>query len=979
VAFEVDRPLTCPVLIGRAVPLEALDVLIDQTRAGTGATVLVSGEAGIGKTRLLERVRQRAEELNLQVLSSRCFEADRVIAYAPLVDLLPQLRQSQFASASDGGGESPEVRKRRRTQAITQRIMQQAQERAMLVVFEDVHWSDQASLEVMQELARSTRSMPLLLVVTYRADEVNPDLRQMLAAFDRERLAVGVHLRRLDASQVGAMLRATLGLDRPVRPDLVELVAGLTDGNPFFVEEVLRAQRAAGDLALVNGQWTWSAEGRVHVPRTVHDAVQRQTQQLGETPRRVLELAAVAGRQFDFELIVELSGRGEDEVLVALKALIAAGLVVEESADLFTFRHALTRQAVMQGLLARERRELHLRVAQTLERRHADESGWLDERAGDLASHYAHAEEWAAAFEYARIAGERALGLYAPQTAIEQLTRAIDAARRLGVQVPWQVYRGRGHAFEIRGAFDEARADLEAALDAARARNDRQAAWQTLLDLGQLWSARDYAQARRYFQAALDQARDLPDSLAIARSLNRLGNCRANQDEPLQAQADHQEALAIFEQLGAQAEIAQTLDLLAMATHLAGDDALAARRWRQAVDAFRVVGDRAGLSSSLAALAVLASEYTAAVQPVDVHPREAVRYADEAFEIARGIGWQPGQAFAAIVRFNALAALGEYRRISSSIDDLGLADELEHRQWITAAQHALGCLHLDLLDLTTARRHFERGLALAREMGSGVWVGTVASGLAGALAQNNEGERAEVLLDELAAPPPQRTAASANVQRTRGEVALLRGAPELALAIADEFLALDAQRNGPPAVMPRLLKLRGEALVALGRPEDGASALAQAREEAALHGRRPLLWRIDAALGRALQEQHRLAEAEAAFNRARECVHELAEEIADESLRAIFLAGVARELPAARPLTPRRAAKQQFGGLTEREREVATLIVRGSSNRQIAERLVLSERTVESHVRNILDRLELSSRTQIAVWGQAHGLGSQSD
>ena len=126
-------------------------------------------------------------------------------------------------------------------------------------------------------------------------------------------------------------------------------------------------------------------------------------------------------------------------------------------------------------------------------------------------------------------------------------------------------------------------------------------------------------------------------------------------------------------------------------------------------------------------------------------------HADEAFEIARSIGWQPGQAFAAIVRFNALAAQGEYRRISSSSDDLGLADELEHRQWITAAQHALGCLHLDLLDLTTAQRHFERGLALAREMGPGVWVGTLTSGLASALAEHDEGQRAEVLLDELAA------------------------------------------------------------------------------------------------------------------------------------------------------------------------------------------------------------------------------------
>src|SRR5438445_741340 len=168
------------------------------------------------------------------------------------------------------------------------------------------------------------------------------------------------------------MLRAILGLDRPVRSELVDLVYGLTEGNPFFIEEVLRSLLAAGDLAYTRGTWNWAAPGALRVPRTVHDAVRRRSAQLSGGAREVLEFAAIAGRRFGFELLEALSGRSENDVLTGLKELVAAGLVVEESAELFTFRHALSRQAVLEGLMARERRALHLRVGQTLEDLHGD-------------------------------------------------------------------------------------------------------------------------------------------------------------------------------------------------------------------------------------------------------------------------------------------------------------------------------------------------------------------------------------------------------------------------------------------------------------------------------------------------------------------------------------------------------------------------------------------------------------------------------
>jgi DNA-binding CsgD family transcriptional regulator len=175
-------------------------------------------------------------------------------------------------------------------------------------------------------------------------------------------------------------------------------------------------------------------------------------------------------------------------------------------------------------------------------------------------------------------------------------------------------------------------------------------------------------------------------------------------------------------------------------------------------------------------------------------------------------------------------------------------------------------------------------------------------------------------------------------------------------------------------VIPRLWKLRGEALAGLGRSEEAEVALQAAQEAAHTQGLRPWQWRICVALGRLYQARGNQEEARQAFDTARTTIEELAAPILDEKLRETFLSSASLRLPRLRPLTPRRATKQAYGGLTEREREVAILLANGKSNREIAERLVVGNRTVEVHVSNILSKLGFTSRAQIAVWAYEKGL-----
>ena len=201
----------------------------------------------------------------------------------------------------------------------------------------------------------------------------------------------------------------------------------------------------------------------------------------------------------------------------------------------------------------------------------------------------------------------------------------------------------------------------------------------------------------------------------------------------------------------------------------------------------------------------------------------------------------------------------------------------------------------------------------------------------------------------------------------RAELALAQNEPQRALEIIEQLLAT-APGITEHDVLPRLWQVKGQALAALGRPIEALPLLQTAADVAEARGRKPRAWRIQAVLGKLYHAQGQRAEAERAFGQAHSIVESLAASVVDEALRDAFLRQAQLILPRPKPATPRRAAKAAAGGLTAREREVAALIAQGLSNRAIADQLVVTERTVEAHVANILGKLGFRSRAQVAAW-----------
>jgi DNA-binding NarL/FixJ family response regulator len=266
--------------------------------------------------------------------------------------------------------------------------------------------------------------------------------------------------------------------------------------------------------------------------------------------------------------------------------------------------------------------------------------------------------------------------------------------------------------------------------------------------------------------------------------------------------------------------------------------------------------------------------------------------------------------------------------------------------------------------------HAEAAVELSRAIGSPVWIAIAAGFLASIAVGQRDLDRAAAILGEAVDEPP-RTMGQRLLAYARAELFLARRQPAAALEHLKRLVD-----SSDACVTPRRELLRGEALIALTRLDEAESVLLAARRGAELIASRSLAWRISAGLGRLYARQRRSVEAEDASGAARRIIAELTQLIPAGLLRDAFAQRAGSQLPAERPVSDRVIARERFAGLTAREREVAVLLARGLSNRAIADQLVVGERTVETYVSSILNKLGYTSRAQIAAWAVDRGLAT---
>lgn len=1019
-----------PTLIGREMQLALLTDLLVQASSGHGCSALISGEAGIGKSRLVIEITARAALRGARVVCGRCFEHDRNLPYAPLIDLLrafcaglssheltPALGSTaaelvkifpELSAALPNLAPTPildrEQEKRRLFQAISRFIQQLALAgQPLLLVLEDLHWCDDTSLEWLLHLARELKTQPMLVLLTYRSDEMCPTLNQLLGALDRISYVGEVVLPRLNRADVEMMLRTIFTLPSAPRADFVDALYALTDGNPFFIEEVLKALIAAGDIYREGGEWTRKPLRELQIPRTVQVAVQQRTHRLRDATRQLLTIAAVAGQRFDFALLQAVTQESERELLQQIKDLVAAQLVVEESDETFAFRHALTRQAIYSALLARERKALHRAVAEALERCYADT---LHSHAAELAYHCYEAGRWTQALEWAMRAGDNAARLYAHAEALSQYTRARDCAEKLGqLSQVATVDHAIGAIHEARGEFPQALAaytrTLHATADPARrgvVKAKIGAAYVNLADergLAYLHQALD----------ELDPATQTAEAAAATLWLGRYYHLRAQ----------YTQALAYLERARALIEPLDDASILRLFYGSMAIVLMYSARFEASM-AWARRGIALGEAKHDDRAVFLGYLYLAETSEYLGRWQDTRALANHGRQFARRSGWHNMEVWIELERLVVAYYQGDLAAaLELARDCVASATELDERRAV---------LHTNklLILVETALGHEEAACRLGeqavRDVDQVVGVGIrcwVRLALAGLYMQREEYPRATALYEqcanmlagaenrvlqmELGAPMAEAYGAQGQLSkatstiaetleltrasgarhyeavawRVHGQILAAQGLHEDAARAFDQALAL-CEELGSQLELAHVLYQRGLLYQALGGADIARADWARACALAEQMGARALLWRARGALGQlALARQHP-SEAEHEFAAARAIVEQLAAGMHDGSFRENLRQRAAALVPAEPLVVSRRAVKAEFGGLTERERAVATLIAQGHSNRAIAEQLVVSERTITTHISNIFAKLGFSSRAQVARWASEKGV-----
>jgi len=940
-----------PVFVGREEELANLLDAFDRARRQQASAVLIGGEAGVGKTRLVARFAEIAAKQDARILFGGCVELSAEgLAYAPFTAALRQLVRETGADEiaallPDGAArdlarllpEFGEPTGERETDTGRARLFEQfltllerlAEQRPVLLVIEDVHWADRSSRDLIAFLSRNLLAPQVLMLLTYRSDELHRQhpLRPVLARLARIEGVLRMELPRFTRDEVAAQMAGILG----VTPEYAHVgkVYDRSEGIPLFVEAMVESDEDCP------------------VPSSLHDLIIASFERLPERTQRVLRVAAAGGTRVGHALLAAVTGLSDPDLEDALRPAIAANVIQIADGDAYAFRHSLIREAVHEELLPGEHVRLHARFAEEIERDHRLVPPGRS--AFEIAHHWFAARDDLWALISAWEAAAQAAKTFAYTEQIQLLERVLtlwdkvpDAAERLGADHA-AVLELAAEAALACGELERGTKFVTAALEQLDERAQAERVATLLVRRSQLRQEK----ARTGALEDLRRAAGLVPQPTAARAhvLEQLGRMIMLSSDVAEGMALVQEGLRIAHELDDECLQGDLLLDLGIGLSLGGELEKAFATNLEALE----LGERTGSGRQVLRALCNSVDTLNNLGRTD----EALRYADKAEALARAYGRYRVQGmFAVVNRAETLEAAGRW-------------DEAESR-----IERALA------MDPTALNRHHllrvRCDIALAR----------------------GDADLAEAILREFGAlHGPQETFVREAESNTRHLVGwhLLLGDAAAAVAAANAFFDLR-----PPSSKPmlgwRLLAVVEEACWAASAVDPAAAAALRARADAFVAGMRTggpvgeayrlaYLREFDAAadawrrLGRPYLRAKALARAAHAAARAGDRdgaaarLREALPLVAPLGARPLIadIEALARRVGAALTGPGAEAARRDLGELTPRELEVLRLVALGRSNRDIAGELFISVKTVSVHVSNILAKLGVATRGEAAA------------
>lgn len=940
-------------LLGREREWAALHEALRETTTGSGGLLLLAGEAGVGKTRLAEDALAAADMPTFPGAAT----PTAARPYGPIVAALRSYLRSEPRGLDDCGplaghlslllpelGPGAEDVDRATLFEAIRCALEAMGRRAPSVAFlDDLHWADETTLDLLAMLAAALESVPFLIVAAYRTDEMprGHPLRRLRLELRRGGRLREISLEPLPVDET-ARLAARI-LDGAPSRSLTAIVYDRTQGLPFFVEELAAALVAGGQLTETAGGIELAGGGEVPIPDSLRDAVLMRAETLSNDARGALEVAAVAGLDFELDLVAEMAS--EDGVAEAIEH----GLLVETSPGRGTLRHALTREALYAAVPWSRRRRIHRRLATELERRGAAPAV--------LAEHWLGARENESARVALLAAAHESLAVHAYRDAAHAARRALelwtgddaDPARLGALEL-------LAESSQLAGELREAVRAWEEVVDAPGAAADALAeAQRRLASLHELQGASDRAVTARLAAASAFATAGRPgdaatERLAAASHLQSAGRLIAALDLIGAARSDVERAANVDLQ-------AHALGLEGQVRSKLGDGERGVELAREGLSV-ALANDLTGTAAQgyylLASALEHAADYAGAL---DLYAAGA-EFCEE-----RGVAEIDAVCFACLAL--VLRDTGDWERAVELCDRLLGGEGSATARMVASAE--LGLIHALRGETKRARPLLAEALAYAQAAERFALEVEAAGGLARVDELEGLGdsaaERARALVERCAASDERHY--SIRAIRWAASFFASRGDRADAGACA-EALAASAAATASTEALAALAHALGE-LALLERDHDRAAdqflhALELLGQLTLPYERAETQLRASAALAAAGQRDAAIENLVDAYRTARKLrARPLASQVA----------GRLHELgePVERRLGRRAAGDLERGGLSRRELEVLRLVAVGRTNREIAEQLFLSHRTVDMHVRNILAKLGCRSRLEAVSRG----------
>ncbi|MCP4542135.1 MAG: tetratricopeptide repeat protein [Chloroflexi bacterium] len=731
--------------VGREAEIQILETMWEQAQSGKGKLVLVSGESGVGKTRLVEEFEINVTLEGARVVRGQCLERGGsayhpwrevlrvLVRYIEGVDekvlrqvgpvlalLLSEMWERGYMAGRARPAElEPQAAQLRLNDTIVQILRAAASLRPTVIVIEDAHWADEATLELLHFLSRIPSQEKLLVCVTYSSEEIDPD--HPLTSFTKDQVQ-RIPVQRLSPEFTSDLTCSMLGL-KELPTMLAEQVQQTTGGNAFFVQELIRSL-ATEEKVLRRTVEGWEVDREAlreaRLPESIRQVTWRRLEHLTVEARQVLQWAAAVGFIFWDGSVAEVGRMTRAQVRAALREGVEQGLVMERDGTVFVwereylFNSPTVREVSYERILQEERRGIHARIAAWLMAR-IDEG--VNEHLGLIAEHLEQAGQVAQAVIYLRQAGEQAAAQFANVEAIAYLNRALDLLAEDERSERYALLLSREALYGLQGARDAQEQDLialqelselldDAQSDAAESRRAEVALRQTVYaaEIG------DYPAAIAAARKAVEFARLAGDTSHEAEGYSRWGTTLWQQGEYQAAQRQIEQALALAQKIEDRRVEANSLRGLGIVFDLQGDPVTSSKCSEQALDIYREIGDRSSQGSVLNNLGVNTvrqGDYASTI----------VRW-EQALQIARETGHRLLEGLVVGNLGEVSITLGTYDQSQQYLEQaLQTTREIGDREGHGRVLSSLGMLFYEMGDDEATMDYIQQGLLIMREIG----------------------------------------------------------------------------------------------------------------------------------------------------------------------------------------------------------------------------------------------------------------------